>query len=400
MSRLLVENIVHKSMPGLACALLLSGCAAQWLHQDGMALITEGKYEEGVAKLEKASQKDPSDVRYRTQYLSQRDSATGKILKEADAQRAAGHADVAEQLYRRVLVIDRDNQRASVGVSEVERDRRHAKLLEEAREDFKKQDFAAASTKLKLIKTENPANLEMNALMRQLDEQKTREDMQLPTLHSMYRKPVSIEFYNANLKMVFDALSRTTGINFIFDKDVRADLTTNISVKNSYLENVMDLLLTTNQLEKKILNANTVLIYPNSSNKSKDYEDLVVKCFYLENADVKQTMSMVKTLLKTREIYADEKLNMMVMRDTPETIQLVEKLIAMQDLAEPEVMLEVEVLEVNRTSLMNLGIQYPSQLTLTPLSATGGTSLKLDDLKQLNSSRTVLFHSFIHHSSE
>lgn len=387
MSRLLVGRNVRKVVPAIVCAWLLYGCGAGHLHREGMDLIAEGRYEDGIAKLEKASQEDTSDLHYRTDYFNQRDAAAGKMLREADNQRATGHSDVAEQLYRRVLMIDRDNPRAGAGVAEAERDRRHAKLLEEARDDVKKQDIVAALSKLRLVETENPSNLEMKALKRQLDEQQNRENMQLPTLRSMYRKPVSIDFYNANIKMIFDALSRTTGINFLFDKDVRSDLTASISIKNTYLENVMDLLLTTNQLEKKILNANTVLIYPNVPNKSKDYQDLVVKSFYLENADVKQTMSMVKTLLKTREIYADEKLNMMVMRDTPETIQLVEKLIAMQDLAEPEVMLEVEVLEVNRSSLLNLGIQYPSQLTLTPLSVAGGTTLTLNDLKQLNSDR-------------
>ena len=71
-----------------------------------------------------------------------------------------------------------------------------------------------------------------------------------------------------------------------------------------------------------------------------------MKGFYLANADVKQTANMVRTLVKTRDIFIDEKINLLVIKDTPAAIRLAERLIAAQDLAEPEVMLEVEVIEV------------------------------------------------------
>ena len=71
-----------------------------------------------------------------------------------------------------------------------------------------------------------------------------------------------------------------------------------------------------------------------------------MKGFYLANADVKQTANMIRTLVKTRDIFIDEKINLLVIKDTPAAIRLAERLIAAQDLAEPEVMLEVEVIEV------------------------------------------------------
>ena len=107
----------------------------------------------------------------------------------------------------------------------------------------------------------------------------------------------------------------------------------------------------------------------------------MVHAFYLGNADVKQTLNMIKTLVKTRDVFIDEKLNLLVMRDTPEAIRLAEKLIATQDRAEPEVMLEVEVLEVKRSRLMDLGIQYPNTFTAlniatqTTQTFQGGTAV-------------------------
>ena len=101
----------------------------------------------------------------------------------------------------------------------------------------------------------------------------------------------------------------------------------------------------------------------------------MVKSFYLGNADAKSSMIMLKTLLKMRDIHVDDRLNLLVIRDTPEAIRLAEKIIAAQDLAEPEVMLDVEVLEVKRGRLLDLGVQYPSQFSLLNLPPSTTTSL-------------------------
>jgi general secretion pathway protein D len=135
-----------------------------------------------------------------------------------------------------------------------------------------------------------------------------------------------------------------------------------VFVRNTSIEDVIRFVLVTNQLDRKVLNDNTVLIYPNTPQKSRDYKDLVVKSFYLANADAKQTATMVRQLVKTRDLFVDEKLNLLVVRDTPEAVRIVEKLVASQDLAEPEVMLEVEVMEVSHNTLTSLGIQWPGQV--------------------------------------
>ena len=126
------------------------------------------------------------------------------------------------------------------------------------------------------------------------------------------------------------------------------------------------MVLLTNQLEQKVLNENTVLVYPNTPQKLREYQELVVKGFYLANADVKQTANMIRTLVKTRDIFVDEKLNLLVIKDTPAAVRLAERLIAAQDLAEPEVMLEVEVLEVGSNRLLELGMRFPDTLDLEP----------------------------------
>ncbi len=195
-----------------------------------------------------------------------------------------------------------------------------------------------------------------------------------PVLKSAFSKPITLEFRDATLKSVFEVISRTSGINFVFDRDVRADTKINIFVRNTSLDDVVKLILVTNQLDRKLLNENSVLIYPNTPAKQKEYRELVVRSFYLANADVKQAVNLVKGMVKTQDVFIDEKLNLMVVKDTPEAVNVVDRLVRSLDLAEPEVMLELEVLEVSRTRMQTLGIQWPTSLSYgNPALSTGST---------------------------
>jgi general secretion pathway protein D len=143
----------------------------------------------------------------------------------------------------------------------------------------------------------------------------------------------------------------------------------------------------TNQLAKKVVDDRTILVYPNTPAKRRDYQDLVVKSFYVANADVKQTANLIRAILKTRDLYVDERLGLLVMRDTPEAVRMAEKLVASQDLAEPEVVLDVEVLEVGRNKLQQIGINWPNQITLTPAGAGNPATpgvLTLEEAKNLS----------------
>ena len=355
---------------GLAVAMML-GCASEQAFRDGKSLLAEGKVEEGLTRLEAASKGEPGNAEYRSYLFRQREVAINQLLSKADTARINGQFETAEASYRRVLNLDSNNQRAQDGLNSVSTSRNNKGQMDDAEAAYKKGDVDAAQSKLHAILTENPKNREANAMQRRIDEKSAQERIASPTLKSSFKKPITLEFRDVNLKTAFEIISRTANINFVLDKDVRPDLKTTIFVKNTTIEDALQFLLVTNQLEKKVLNDNTVLIYPNNPAKTRDYQDLVVRSFYLANADVKQTLNMLKTLIKTRDIYIDEKLNLVVMRDTPDAIRLAEKLIALQDLAEPEVLLEVEVLEVSRNRLMELGISYPTQVGFSVAGAAG-----------------------------
>ena len=148
-------------------------------------------------------------------------------------------------------------------------------------------------------------------------------------------------------------------------------------MRNITIDEALRLILVTNQLERKLLNDSSVLIYPNIPAKAKEYQETMVKTFYLANADVKQAQTLIKSMIKSKDIFIDEKLNLVVIKDTPDAIRLAEKLIESLDLALPEVMLEVEVLEVSRNRLLNLGLEFPDHVgygRLTPDTSSVTTS--------------------------
>ena len=374
----------------LLVAATVAGCAGQKLHRDGMALLEQGRPEEGLVKLEQASKAEPDNLPYRTAWLRNREQTTNRLLAAANNERAAGRLDAAQAIYERILKIDPDHGRARLGLEELASDRRHDAMIEEARGLLKKGDLDAARSALKPIFLENQKHGHALLLQRQIDEQAAKGLMAGPSLRAKFKKPVTLQFRDANVKMVFEALSRTSGINVLLDKDVKPDIKTSIFVKDVSVEDAIDLILMQSQLERKIISDNTVFIYPNTPAKIKEYQDLKIRSFHLTNADPKQMLTMIKTLLKTKDIFVHEKTNSLVMRDTPEAIRLAEKMVADQDLADPEVMLEVEVLEISRSRLSEIGIKYPSQLTFTARGAAVGVDTPtVNELRQLNGANIV-----------
>ena len=366
----------------LTAAVLLVGCATQAMHNKGLELVQEGKFEEGVSNLESAKNAEPDNLIYRSDWLRTRAQVSNRLLANASEELARGHYDAAQTIYERILIIDKDNRNAKLAIEALAMNRRHDAIIVDARKLYEKEEFDAARAALKPIFLENGKNSQAVMLLRQIDEQQNKVQMSEPSLIRKFKKPVSLQFRDANVKMVFEALSRTTGINVLLDKDIRPDIKTSIFVKDVSVEDAIDLILMQSQLEKKILSDNTVYIYPNTSAKAKELQDLKIRSFHLVNADPKLMMTMIKTLLKTKDIFVNEKTNSVVMRDTPDAIHLAEKLIADQDIAEPEVMLEVEVIEISRSRLSDIGIKFPSQLTFT----ASASPLTFDALRQLNGS--------------
>jgi general secretion pathway protein D len=355
----------------MTAALLLFGCAGQESLRQGQEMIEAGNEEQGLARLEQALKDNPSDTELRTYYQRHKAVAVQRYLQSGDNARAAGYIDQAEAFYQKAQRFDPANANAHAGLEAVARDRASLSVVKAAEEDFKAGRMDEAYEKAKEILKNNPSQRDARAIVRKVEEQKLKADATSPQLAAALKNTITIELRDAPVRTVFELISKRTGMNFVYDRDVPADARVTVFVKDTSVEEVMRFVLVTSQLERRTLNPNTVLIYPNTPAKTQAYRELTVKSFYLANADVKQTAQMVRSLVKTRDLFVDEKLNLLVVRDTPEAIRMVEKLIASQDLGDAEVMLEVEVLEVGHNQLAQIGVQWPSSAGLSVIGAAG-----------------------------
>jgi general secretion pathway protein D len=349
----------------LALPVLLDGCAAQQSYRDGEKLVSEGKVDEGLAKLEDAVKREPQDAKYRSTWIADRETAITRYDEQGDRLAANGAREAARKAYQHALAIEPANERALAGLAALESGARIDALVARAEALAARQQGDEARRVLATVLTEAPANPRARALQSKLVAGTGASRVEA-ALASAYRKPIRIDFRDAPLKQVFDVISRSAGLNFLFDKEVKTDQRTSIFLRNSTIEAAVRYVLATNQLAQQVLDENTVLIYPNTPAKLKDYQELVVRTFFLSNTDAKTIANTLKTIVKSHDIVADETRNIVIVRDTPEAIRMAEKLVALEDVPEPEVMLEVEVLEVQREDLQNLGIAWPSSVSVSP----------------------------------
>ncbi|MCD2518910.1 general secretion pathway protein GspD [Massilia sp. G4R7] len=364
--------------------LLLASCAGQRAYQEGNALLAQDQVAAGLAKYQEAVAADPNNAQYRSALLVARDKAATRLILQAENAMAAGQGAEAAAAWSRVLAFDPANERARAGLRQVEADRRHAAMLGDARAAFERKEYDTARQQLAAILTERPSHEAARLMLLQVDEAAAKAPTGEAALAASFRKPISLEFRDAPLKQIFEIISRHSGLNFIFDKDVKLEARSSIFLKNSTVEAAVYYLLMSNQLERQVMDGNTILIYPNVPAKLREYQEMTVKTFFLANADAKNIANTFKTILKSRDVVVDEKLNLVILRDSPEAIKVATQLVALQDVPEPEVMLEVEVLEIKRSSIVDLGIAWPRALSFSPLQGPNGEPVTINELRGLN----------------
>ena len=377
----------------------LTACAMQDTHtstldhefESSKTLIASGHVDEGIAKLKALLIKQPDNPQYRSYLKNQQDLKIANMLIAADAQVQKHAYSEAEKAYQDVLLTDPQNQAAFEGLSHLNMIGKHEKLLNHAQSLFSQNDLDGAAMVVQSVLAEDASQPIARKLFEEIEQKRSDKVTNIPKIKSAFSKPITLEFKDIPIKSVFEFIAKVSKINFTFDPEFPQDTKTSIFVRNTSIDDAIQTILTTHHLEKKVLNENTLLIYPSSHNSA--YQELFVRSFYLGTLDPKRAMNMLKTILKAKDVYIDEKLNTLVMRDTAANIHLAEKLVMSQDLADPEVMLEVQVMEVNRKTLEGIGIQYPTQASLGvrgTLTSAGITTvtpgqLSLTQLQNFNS---------------
>jgi general secretion pathway protein D len=361
--------------PLMIAILALTGC------DTFDAFVKKDKSAVSLTDVAKSSTEAPAKVAA----MRARELEIQKLQGVAETALNAGDLDGAEQSYQSLDKLEPGNLRAAEGLRRIETRRHHQALLDEAKNLLGKSeaDDDRAAALLRDILVENPDNDEARTLYRNLTAQNAAKRAESLRKKLVYSNPVTLEFRDVPIKMIVESLAKGTGINIILDKDVPSAQKATLFVQSVSLEDAIDMLAQTNQLQKKVLNEKSVILYPNTVLKLREYQDLTIRSFYLEYADPKTVSALLKSMLGIKQVQTDDRLPMIMIKDVPEIMVLAEKLIASQDLPDPEVMVEFEVLEIKRTNNLNTGVTWPNQLTVIGNSTSSDSSAPQLTLKQL-----------------
>ena len=354
---------MKKPILTMVCALaLLTGCASSKpVAPEDAAPVNTASLRDALQRIDNQLKSHPQDVKLRTQRQLLVTQLVEGYITTARQAAAKNNYVAASRAWEAVLRYQPGHFVAQQGLQKIDRLRVLDKLYQQARAQYQ-TDPEQALAKIQQILEESPGwpqAAEMrDRLMREIAVQNQPEKK----IKRELRKPVSFTFSKHNLKEIFAAISQITGINIIYDKDVSDAATASLIAHDTSAENALNLLLLSNQLRKKILNGNTLLIYPATMQKEKLYRDTVVKTVFLGYAKAKELNVALRNLIKLRDVHVDERTNSVTFRGPRESVEKAEQLLLTLDRPEAEVTLAVEVLEVDAKDVETLGINFPGQI--------------------------------------
>src|SRR5215470_11599444 len=208
------------------------------------------------------------------------------------------------------------------------------------------------------------------------------------------KMPGSLVFRDASSRDVFTAIARLGGISLVFDPQFR-DTPVTLDLRNASLEDALNAVAGATRTFFRVTAPQTVIVVPDTAAKRREYEEEVVRTFYLSNADPKETMDILRLVLDARRLSLLTATNAIVIKDTPEHIVAASHMLAAIDKAKPEVIIDVQLLEVDRTRLLEYGLQIasPNQPGINgsvTVAADANQTLTLQMLKNLSASDILL----------
>ena len=414
----LSNNIVRHTAVGMWCAIgtmaFLAGCA-YFTSPDvkrGDQQLAAGNWEEASLAYKEALKDDPFDPTLQNKYLMARERAAASYEERGRAYLKEHQPDLAMEQFKRALTIEPSSLEHQSGLLEALR-------LKDARGQNREADRLA-----QLGRTDEA--MEAYAKAAELDPSfkeplesisKLTEEQQALNRDDRRKQPVTLRFRNAGLKEVLEGIGKAGGINLIFDKDIRNDPVT-ISIQDTPFEDALNLILNSNSLFTRTVAPGVMIVSPNTKQKQEQYQDLMIRTFYLSNAKAKDMVVLLKTMLDPKRMQANEQLNTIVIRDQPEKLEMAEKIILANDRLDSEVLFDVEILEVDRTTNQTYGLTYPKsvaaaivppgftgtiagdlaqQFTFSQLTSLGKdsylfklpTNIQLDFFKQITDAKTL-----------
>lgn len=349
----------------LAIGLLgLAGCASSGALRAGQRAERIQDYDRAVVEYTKAARERPDDVNVRVALDRAR-------LRAAQDHFARG---------RRLSALDRHEDAVIEFQLAFELNPTNADIESELKEARQK-----LRTKLAVSReggTELQALIERGRTL-------APEGTELPTDVKM---PDAMRFGNgATSRAIFSAIARFADVNIVFDPGFH-DVPLAIDLRDATLEDALTALTTSTQTFYKVTAPHTITIIPDTLEKRREYEESVVQVFHLSNADIKEVIDLLRVVIDVRQISPMTATNSIAIKDTPERIEAAARLIGAIDKARPEVVIDVELLEVDRTRLREWGLQIasPDSPGISGAADVNRPGFTLQDLRNLTQADVLM----------
>ncbi len=311
-------------------------CSASRAFQHGNNAAMQLDWDLAVTYYAQAVKSDPERVDYKMA-LERAQLAAGQVHfeKARDFERR-DQLDLALLEYRRVVEFHPSSQEARAGVQRLEQTIRD---------------------RIEAARPAPPAEA-----MRQ----QARRQMEEPALNPASREPVVLKFQNRQMKEILDFLGNSTGINVAYDKDFAPTAPISVNIDGVTLEEALQQILTVNGAYYKVLNPRSILVITDSTAKRTLYDEQAVQTFFLSSADAGELESLLTKLITTQTtgvrptFAANKNANSITVRGTVPMLQMVERVIAMNDKPRAEISVDVEILEVNRGNAKQYGLDLSS----------------------------------------
>lgn len=178
-------------------------------------------------------------------------------------------------------------------------------------------------------------------------------------------EPMGLTFRGSSLRDAYEALGRTVGVNFVFDPDFQ-DVPVNLDLRDVGFDQALLALGNAGKTFHRVAESHMMLVIPDTPDKRREYEQQVVKTFFLSNADLKEAVDLLRIVLGARRVAPLPGANALTINDTPEKVAAAERIVDVIDKRRAEVVVDVEILEVNRQKLKEYGIEISSGIEQLP----------------------------------
>ncbi len=330
----------------------------------------------------------PDKGEYRTALLSAIQSAEDYYISAGRRMLDEGDIASAEGVFSKGLLVVPESQALRSEMEDIKDKKKSNALMSQGRSSLKLGRNERAISQLEEALQYNPNNREALRLLNNAYGSTSIHTAPKP-IRLKSSAPVTVNFRDADVKEAFLTLGKNFGVNIIFDAGLEDSEVTLYADRVSF-DQAFKLMLKASGNHFRPMGQNSVLIYKDNAESRAANSDFHVRTFYLESAPAEQIRALIERVLDVQNVNANVENNSITLRATREKLALADRLIRSNDRGTAEVSLEVEILEVNRTKSENLGVEYGSQITISPPTLTRGQIRNGEASTALNSSVVTL----------